>query len=181
MDEDLSRRFLLGAVAGAGVGLASGSAFAADAEPPMEMEEPTVKVGLEHAFDIRIDFAPRWLSGDLPWGAKQGYTPIGPRGGIIRGPKLNGSVIPGSGADFAQVRSDGVVEFDAQYLLEADDGTKIFIHNTGYGAKGYFRATPRFRVEKGPHDWLNWTVIVGSGEPKKAPVDHSIFRYSIVP
>lgn len=175
-----SRRLILGTAAGLGMGLAGRPALADAPEPPMEMEEPTVKLGLEHAFDIRIDFGPRRLAGPLPWGGTQGYTPVGPRGGLVRGPRLNGKVVESSGADFANVRSDGVVEFDAHYLLEADDGTMIYIHNRGYGSQGYFRLTPTFRVPKGPHDWLTHTIIVGSGEPRRQPVDHSIFRYYVV-
>ena len=37
-----------------------------------------------------------------------------------------------SGADYATVRADGVVDFNAHYLLQADDGTYIYIVNRGY-------------------------------------------------
>lgn len=138
---------------------------------------------LEHVFDIEVLFgADRVIFGPLPGGGSQGYTPA--IGGTISGPRLSGTVIPHSGADYAMVREDGTIELSAHYLLEADDGTKIYIQNRGYlvrAAPGvaqpsYFRLTPYFRVPAGPHDWLSRTVIVGGGERLTGP-DRSLFRY----
>ena len=149
---------------------------------------------LEHVFDIRVDFGPdRTVFGPLPGGGSQGYTP--PWGGVISGPRLNGVVVKHSGADYATVRGDGVIELNAHYLLKADDDTLIYIINRGYlvpvaegpgevndqGLKQpqYFRCTPVFRAPAGPHDWLTRTVFVGAGERRCDP-DHSIFRYYAV-
>ncbi len=53
---------------------------------------------LEHVFDIVVLFgAARVIFGPLPGGGSQGYTP--PNGGTISGPKHNGQVVPGCGAD----------------------------------------------------------------------------------
>jgi hypothetical protein len=51
--------------------------------------------------------------------------------GTIDGPLLRGKVIPMSGGDFPLVRPDGVIDFDARYLLEAEDGTLIYQQNRG--------------------------------------------------
>jgi hypothetical protein len=153
-----------------------------------------LKARLQHAFDVTVFFGKeRAVFGPLPGGASQGYTP--PIKGVIEGPMLNGTVVPRSGADYATVRPDGVIELNAHYLLKADDGTLIYIQNTGYlvrapEGKGkpneqgvpqpaYFKFTPKFRVPEGPHDWLARTVIVGSGERRTDP-DHSVFRYYAV-
>jgi hypothetical protein len=138
---------------------------------------------LEHVFDVEVLFgADRTMFGPLPGGGSQGYTPA--IGGTITGPRLNGKVVPNSGADYALVRDDGTIELEAHYLLEANDGTLIYIQNRGYlirAAAGaaqpsYFRLTPYFRVEQGTHDWLTRTVIVGGGERRSDP-DRSLFRY----
>jgi hypothetical protein len=138
---------------------------------------------LEHVFDIEVLFgADRMIFGPLPSGSSQGYTPA--IGGTISGPRLSGSVVPHSGADYATVRIDGVIELKAHYLLEADDGTRIYVENKGFlvrpeaGAAqpAYFRLTPYFRVPQGPHDWLERTVIVGGGERRTGP-DRTLFRY----
>lgn len=137
---------------------------------------------LEHVFDIEVLFgADRLIFGPLPGGSSQGYTPA--IGGTISGPRLSGIVVPNSGADYATVRSDGTIELSAHYLLQADDGTMIYIQNSGYLVRpaeesqpSYFRLTPRFRVPEGRHDWLSRTVIVGGGERRTDP-DRSLFRY----
>jgi len=151
----------------------------------------------EHVFDIRINFDKRWSLGPVYGGAKQGYTSVG-EGSTVSGPRLNGGLVDYSGADWPIVRHDGVVELNAHYMIQADDGTLIYIRNLGYvhgplHARGqapdevpaiprYFRCTPYFRAPEGPHDWLNRTVIVGVGQrmpklvPEDAP-DHSLFRY----
>ena len=144
---------------------------------------------LEHAFDIRINFKDRWMWGPIhPGGPSHGYTSV--LNGVVEGPRLNGVVVDVSGADWPVVRSDGVVELQAHYMLEADDGAKIYIRNLGYvyGPKpadgdrparpGYFRCTPYFRAPDGPHEWLNRTVLIGGGERHPDPAgDYSLFRY----
>lgn len=138
---------------------------------------------LEHVFDIEVLFgADRTIFGPLPGGGSQGYTPA--TGGTVSGPRLNGTVVPNSGADYALVRDDGTIELKAHYLLQADDGTLIYIENRGYLVRGgegsvqpsYFRLTPYFRVPAGPHEWLARTVIVGGGERRSNP-DRTLFRY----
>lgn len=117
--------------------------------------------------------------------------------GTIVGPRLRGRVLPMSGGDYAHVRPDGVVEINAHYMLEASDGTLIYLQNRGFldrthagddvapgaDANGalpyYFRVTPTFRAPDGPHDWLTRTVILGLGERHQDP-DYTFFRYYAV-
>jgi hypothetical protein len=140
------------------------------------------EVKLVHAFDIHMNFDKRVVFGPVSGGAKQGYVSL--KDGIIRGPRLNGRIMDHSGADWAVVRTDGVVETNAHYILEADDGTPIYIQNRGYiyntqpnsPGPAYFRCTPYFRAPLGKHEWLNRTVIVGGGERHENP-DYTLFRY----
>jgi hypothetical protein len=139
-------------------------------------------VKLVFAFDVRMNFHKRVIFGPVSGGARQGYVPF--KDGMVRGPKLNGRLMEYSGADYGVVRMDNVVEANAHYIIEADDGTPIYIHNKGYiyntqpDAPGpaYFRCTPYFKAPVGKHDWLNRTVIVGGGV-RHADPDHTIFRY----
>lgn len=155
--------------------------------PPSPLP-PVEPVQLEYVFSIRIDFDER-LRFKTPAG-KRVYVPAS--GGEIWGPRLQGRVVPHSGADFA-----GVYGLEAHYMLEASDGSPIYIHNRGYlypkdgsaipvddpawgGGSGdfYFRLTPQFDAPVGPHDWLTRTVIVGSG--KRGLPDHTVFTYYAV-
>ncbi|MDG5496199.1 DUF3237 domain-containing protein [Niveispirillum sp. BGYR6] len=150
----------------------------------------------EHVFDIRINFDRRWMTGAIHQGGpNHGYTSIG-EGCKVSGPRLNGTLVDHSGADWPVVRADGVVELNAHYMIQADDGALIYIRNLGYvhgplqrpgypPLTPYFRCTPYFRAPDGPHEWLNRTVIVGVGQrrPKVTPEDepdHSLFRYYAV-
>jgi hypothetical protein len=149
-----------------------------------EIEE----IKLEYIFQVRIDFKER-VSFQTPNG-RRAYVPA--ISGVIEGPRLQGRVVPHSGADYA-----GNGRLNAHYMLEASDGTMIYINNTGYlyrtdrkelsredptwggDASFYFRCTPVFDAPVGPHDWLTRTVIVGSGKRHANP-DHTIFTYYAV-
>lgn len=150
---------------------------------------------LEYAFDLALEFHSRLRFGPTNSGGAVGF--VGIAGGRLKGPLLNGRVVPNSGGDWANMRSDGVVEFRAHYLIEADNGTMIHVHNTGYGRakpeqlaigesfnaselqEHYFRVTPRFETPVGPHDWLTRHVILGVGERRRDP-DHTVFHYYVV-
>ncbi len=111
--------------------------------------------------------------------------------GIITGPMLNGRIVPDSGGDYAIFRPDGSVELDGRYMLEADDGTLIFMRNRGFlwgrykdsikkieawmfeggpevdENEYYLRANPVFEVESGKYDWLTRYVFTGIGSRQK--------------
>ncbi len=103
--------------------------------------------------------------------------------GTIEGPLLRGKVIPMSGGDFPLVRPNGVIDFDARYLLEAEDGTVIYLQSRGFRwAKNaevaekmnrnepvahdeyYMRVSPKFDVPEGPHAWMGKYVFIGVAE-----------------
>ena len=164
------------------------------------MHDDLLALRTAHAFDIRINFDRRWKFGPVSGGAMQHYTSVG-AGSIVSGPRLNGHLVDYSGADWPTVRADGVVELNAHYMIEADDGALIYIRNLGYvhpamhasgqdpgetpAIPSYFRCTPYFRAPQGPHDWLNRTVVIGVGKRMPQllpgdPPDHSLFRYYAV-
>ena len=149
---------------------------------------------LEHVFTISID-----LTG-LKWvkPTSQGATraAVYAASGKIEGPRLNGKVIPMSGGDFPLVRPDGVIDFDARYLLEADDGAVIYMQNRGYrwGSEEvmarmarnepvqpheyYMRVSPKFEAPAGPHEWLGKHVFVGVAE--KTPGANRIHYFVVL-
>ncbi len=136
---------------------------------------------MEFAFTISITLSkPYWVTpparGDM-------RAAIYAAEGVIEGPLLNGRVVPMSGGDFPLTRPNGVIDFDARYLLEADDGAVIYMENRGFRwAKSpeiaermrrnepvdhddyYMRVTPRFDVPEGPHSWMAQHVFLGVAE-----------------
>jgi len=149
---------------------------------------------LEFAFRVRLDFpsGPR-IRLPIRGGEQRGFVSV--LHGIVTGPLLQGEVVAGSGGDWPLIRSDGVIAFDARYLIRAEDGTLIQVFNRGFAhaapevqsrlargepidpAENYFRLTPSFETAPGPHDWLTRTVFVGIGE--KHP-NHSTFDFFAV-
>lgn len=149
---------------------------------------------LEHVFTISIKLSkPFWVRpparGDM-------RAAIYAAEGIIEGPRLNGRVVPMSGGDFPLTRPNGVIDFDARYLLEADDGAVIFMENRGYRwARSeeaaerirrnesvsmddyYMRVTPKFDAPEGPHAWLSQHVFVGVAE--KIPQANRIHYFMV--
>jgi hypothetical protein len=158
--------------------------------PPSEPKslDVVVPIRLEYVFQIRIDFSER-VSFATPTG-RRAYVPA--VSGVIEGPRLQGKVVPHSGADYA-----GNGRLDAHYMLQASDGAYIYINNTGYlypldgkpldrndpswggDREFYFRITPVFDTPVGPHDWLTRTVIVGTGKRHANP-DYTVFTYYAV-
>jgi hypothetical protein len=115
-------------------------------------------------------------------------------GGMFEGPRFSGTILSG-GADWQSVRvADGVARLDARYTLRHADGTLVSIANRGVRrgppevmarlAAGedvepslyYFRATPRFEVQDGPHRWLADNVFVCLGRRRPDAVELEIFR-----
>lgn len=105
---------------------------------------------------------------------------------------LSGVVVPHSGGDWPHLWESGLVEFEAHYMMQATDGTPIYIHNRGVAwsdpavrdrieagetvapEDNYLRITPRFEAPAGPHEWLNRTIFVGVAERRG---DSTFFDY----
>lgn len=164
----------------------------------MEPLSPIEPLKLEFAFQIRVFLEERIRF--APTTPRGGRFYVPPAYGDVSGPRLQGKVLPHSGAEWPRGRADNVYEVNAHYMLEASDGTPIYIHNRGYNfsrddegkpipyvpeegfasnANRYLRLTPEFDVPVGPHDWLTRTVIVGTGVRYADPV-HAVFSYYVV-
>ena len=198
----IDRRTVLAAAGG--LSAASLSAEAAEAAAAGNMSAASVgaipKVGLKWAFTVIIFFKDRYVIQSRPTRAY-----VAPHGGEVFGPRLKGTVVPFSGADYA--RGGGL---EAHYVLKADDGALIYIKNVGFmkrtgpptppapprakPAAGQapnqllvtngtpdnttlrMRICPQFDAPKGKHEWMSRTVFVGAGARHVDP-DHTVFTY----
>lgn len=194
MTAEISRRSFLGTAVGAGVALGTsqvaGAAAPDHSSPAAFYGAPDAaipKVGLRWVFSASVFFADRvMINSPTP----RGYTSVG--GGEIWGPRLQGRVLPHSGADYYKTT------FSTYYMFQAADGALIFIHNRGTMRRfqsqpepghplvpatdpktaGWtrFRATPVFTAPAGPHEWMNHTVFVADAKRQSEP-DHTVFTY----
>ncbi len=150
----MKRRTLIGAVAAAS---AAGPAAVAQSAPH---EIPTAELALE----INALLGPVMQLGPTSNGQRR-IIPI--TGGWFKGPRIEGEVL--TGADWQTTRADGCTILEAIYAIKARDGTVIPVRNLGLAApradgKTYIRTTPSFDAPRGPHDWLNQSVFVGTLE-----------------
>ena len=117
--------------------------------------------------------------GAVPHGTRR-TAPLG--GGTFEGPRLRGSILPGSSADWQLLRSDGVLEMDLRFTLRTDDGALISMSSFGLrhgppeviAAIGrgetvdpstyYFRTMPRFETAHPAYSFLNRLIAAATAE-----------------
>jgi hypothetical protein len=116
-------------------------------------------------------------------------------GGTVAGPRLRGRVLP-AGADFQILRPDGVMELEAKYVLETEDGALIYVINRGlrHGPaeaveklmRGepvdpsliYFRAAPSFETAVPEYKWMMRSLFVCTGT--RLPTQVLLRLYEII-
>ena len=111
-------------------------------------------------------------------------------GGEVRGEKVNGKVCA-FGADFQIIRPNELIELEAKYAFETDDGAVVYVENKGirFGPvellerlkRGepvdpkliYFRTVPRFETGSEKYRWLMENLFVGSAarHPDRVVID----------
>lgn len=148
------------------------------------MEQPL----LEFCFRIGIDVTDGMQELGKTGRGTRRIIPI--TGGSFEGPNIKGSVVAG-GYDWQLLRSDGVLEIDARYLLQTSEGDLITVINTGlrHGpaevmqrlVKGeevdhsqyYFRSVPVFETANPNYAWLTKSIFIANGirKPKQVLID----------
>ncbi len=118
---------------------------------------------LEFAFEELVTLGRSVNAGETPFGSRNFITITG---GNIAGPKLKGKVLSG-GWDWQLHLPNGCGTISADYFLQAEDGAVINVVNkamTCPGGPGRIYTRPVFEAPKGPHEWLNSAVFVGTLE-----------------
>lgn len=143
----------------------------------------------EFVAELAAEVAPPVLIGPVA-GAERRVVPI--LGGRIAGPRLNGTVLAG-GNDTQRIRSDGVAEIVARYMLRLDDGALVLVVNRGLrraapedmarllrgepvpAERVYFRTAPVFETAAPAHAWLMRSLFIGLGSRAPDAVRIRIF------
>lgn len=153
---------------------------------------------LEHLADLTVQVGAPVEAGTIIGLNSRGRRRIIPiTGGTLRGPRLNGRVLPG-GADFQLVVSDTAADLDARYIIELDGpefgGEHIYVQNRalrrGSAAdiarlvRGepvdpgaiYFRGVPTFEVSSPALGWLTESIFIATGARFPDRVEISLYR-----
>lgn len=152
------------------------------------MENPTP--ALEHVADLIVRIASPIEIGHIAGNLRR-VIPIA--GGEVLGPRIRGKVLPG-GADYQIMRSDGITDLHARYVIQTEDGNLIYVENSGirFGppelmeklrrgepvdpALVYFRSTPRFETAAPGYEWLMQSLFLCSGARYPDRVELRFFR-----
>ena len=135
----------------------------------------TPVIETKYVFTITAHIDPVVSAGEIGHGVRR-IVPI--IGGEVRG-EVNGKVCP-FGADFQIIRPSELIELEARYALETDDGAIIYVENKGirFGPLDllqklkrnepvdpkliYFRTVPKFETGQEKYRWLMEHIFVGS-------------------
>jgi hypothetical protein len=130
----------------------------------------------KYVFTITAEIADVTSAGDIGSGVRR-IIPI--IGGEVKGDGINGKVLP-FGADFQIIRPKELIELEAKYAFETDDGAVVYVENKGmrFGPvellqklkRGepvdpkliYFRTVPRFETGHERYRWLMEHIFIGS-------------------
>jgi hypothetical protein len=138
------------------------------------MAVPTLAT--QYVFTITARIGGVTSAGDIGHGVRR-IIPV--TGGEVRGEKVNGRICP-FGADFQIIRPNELIELEAKYAFETDDGAVIYVENKGirFGPvellqqlkRGepvdpkliYFRTVPKFETGSEKYRWLMENLFIGS-------------------
>jgi hypothetical protein len=130
----------------------------------------------KYVFTITAHIGGVTSAGDIGHGVRR-IIPI--TGGEVKGKDINGKVCA-FGADFQIIRPNELIELEAKYAFETDDGAVVYVENKGirFGPvelmqrlkRGepvdpkliYFRTVPKFETGSQKYRWLMENLFIGS-------------------
>jgi Protein of unknown function (DUF3237) len=130
----------------------------------------------KYVFTITARIGEVTIAGETGLGVRR-IIPI--IGGEVRGERVNGKVCA-FGADFQIIRPNELIDLEAKYAFETDDGATVYVENKGirFGPLEllqklkrnepvdpkliYFRTLPRFETGHANYRWLMENLFVGS-------------------
>lgn len=143
-----------------------------------------------HVFTITARIGDVVTAGDTGYGVRRVIPIIG---GEVCGEEVNGRVCP-FGADFQLIRPNELIELEAKYAFETDDGAIVYIENKGirFGPvealqklkRGepvdpnliYCRTVPKFETGHEKYRWLMENLFVGSAARHQDRVVIDVFQ-----
>jgi hypothetical protein len=134
------------------------------------------QLATKYVFTLTVRIGEVTSAGETGHGVRR-IIPI--LGGEVRGAEVNGKICA-FGADFQIIRPNELIELEAKYAFETDDGAVVYVENTGirFGPvdllqklkRGepvdpnliYCRTVPRFETGAAKYRWLMENLFIGS-------------------
>jgi hypothetical protein len=136
----------------------------------------TPELKTRYVFTLTVAIGAVTTAGETGHGVRR-IIPI--TGGTVKGEGINGKICA-FGADFQVIRPNELIELEAKYAFETDDGAVIYVENKGlrFGPvdllqklkRGepvdpkliYFRTVPKFETGHEKYRWLMENLFIGS-------------------
>jgi hypothetical protein len=136
----------------------------------------TPELETRYVFTLTVAIGGVTTAGETGHGVRR-IIPI--TGGTVKGDGVNGKVLA-FGADFQIIRPNELIELEAKYAFETDDGAVVYVENKGirFGPvellqklkRGepvdpkliYFRTVPKFETGHEKYRWLMENLFIGS-------------------
>jgi hypothetical protein len=136
----------------------------------------TPELKTRYVFTLTVAIGAVTTAGETGHGVRR-IIPI--TGGTVKGEGINGKIFA-FGADFQVIRPNELIELEAKYAFETDDGAVIYVENKGlrFGPvdllqklkRGepvdpkliYFRTVPKFETGHEKYGWLMENLFIGS-------------------
>jgi hypothetical protein len=144
----------------------------------------------EPIFRIHADLGEIVDAGATPYGGRRTIEILG---GRVEGVRFNGRILSG-GADWQIIRTDGVADIQARYVIESDAGARVLVQSNGlrHGpaevlarialgepvdpALYYFRTVMRFETSDPSLDWLNRIIGIARGMRERLAVKLDVYE-----
>src|SRR5215469_15639664 len=148
-------------------------------------QNPTVSVETEYLATVEAPLEPAQPAGSR-------VIVNVPAGGMVRGPKINGTIVAPAG-DWLTVMPDGSLRLDVRATIKTDDGELILVEYSGVIVaskevqdrfnKGevitskdeYFITAPKFTTSSKKYEWLGQLQAVG----KMVSLQNTRIQYDI--
>src|SRR6478609_1505958 len=145
----------------------------------------TPELKTRYVFTLTVAIGAVTTAGETGHGVRR-IIPI--TGGTVKGEGINGKICA-FGADFQVIRPNELIELEAKYAFETDDGAVIYVENKGLrfgrvellqqlkrGEPGdpkliYFRTVPKFETGSEKYRWLMENLFICSAARH---VDHVV-------
>jgi hypothetical protein len=142
------------------------------------MSAPLPDPSLSRVYRLEATLGEPLEFGDIAQGRRR-IVPL--TGGTFNGPELNGTLLPGSSADWQTVLPDGTAFGDIRYTLQTDNGDLLYVQSRSVrhgspdvlarlargedvDASEYtFRTSTQIETAAPELDWLNKGVFISVG------------------
>ena len=132
-------------------------------------------IAAEFLFTVHFELTKPVVMSGAPDG---GRLFIGVLDGTVKGPRVNGRLMPFVGTSWITLRENSFADVESTAVITTDDHATIAMRSTGIAYNGpnpYRRLAVRFESGRDDYRWLNNVQAVGRGVPGRDEATWDVF------